>query len=59
MLWPFLQAGVARIGAYDVFIAMQQLSDFRHVSHICGSAVDVMHQTRLRIGADMRFHAKR
>lgn len=24
MLWPFLHVGVARIGTYDVFIAMQQ-----------------------------------
>lgn len=51
MLWPFLHTGVARIGAYDVFFTMQQLSEFRHVSHIRGSAVDVMHQTRPRIDA--------
>lgn len=29
-----------------------------HVSHVGGGAVDVMHQTRLSVGADMRFHAE-
>ncbi|EKT4525062.1 hypothetical protein QEM13_004414 [Pseudomonas putida] len=38
-----MNAAVARIGAYDVFIAMQQLSDFRHVGHTRGSAMDMMH----------------
>lgn len=52
MLWPFVHAGVARIGAYDVFIAIQQLSDFPHGRHIGGSALDVMCQPLLSIGAE-------
>jgi len=42
MLWPFLLIGVARIDTYDVFIAMQQQNDFRHISHIRRSAVDMI-----------------
>nr|AAT90791.1 putative transposase subunit [uncultured proteobacterium QS1] len=35
---------------------MQQLIDLRHVRHIGRSAHQAMHQTRLGIDADMRFH---
>ena len=58
MLWPFVHAGVARIGAYDVFTAIQQLSDFPHGRHIRGSVLGVMCQPLLSIGADMRLHAE-
>jgi len=57
MLRPFLLPGIASIRAHDVLFAMQQLSDFRHISYVRGSAVDVMHQTRLNIGADMRLQS--
>ncbi|MNH37296.1 hypothetical protein D3C81_1733970 [compost metagenome] len=34
------------------------MCNFRHVGHVRHSAVNVMHQTRLSIGAEMGLHAE-
>lgn len=43
MLGPFLHTGITSIGTDNIFIAMQQVSDLRYISHIRRSAVNVMH----------------
>src|SRR5690606_3340835 len=58
MRWSFLETCITRIRTADILLTMQQLRDSRHVCDARRSAVNVMHQPRLNIGADMRLHAE-
>lgn len=53
MLRPFLHAGITRVRTDDVLCAMQQVGDLRYIGHVRGSAMNVMHQTRFSIRADV------
>ena len=58
MLFTFLDTGVSSVCIHRVFFAMQQLGDLRDIGHIGRSAMNMMNQSRLGIGADMRLHPK-
>lgn len=58
MLRPLFHAGIIRVGRDSIFIAIVQGSDLRYIGHIRRCDMDVVHQARLRVGIDMRLHAK-
>jgi len=55
---PFLRTLVARIGKDVGFCPVQQRVGFDHVMNVGRRAPHAMHQTRLRIRANMGLHAK-
>ena len=59
MLLTLLDTGVSSVCINRVFFAVQQLGDLRDIGHIGRSAMNMMNQSRLRIGADMRLHAEK
>ncbi len=58
MLFALLDTGVSSVRIHCIFFTVQQLGDLRDISHVSRSAMDMMNQPRLRIGADMRLHAE-
>lgn len=58
VLRPFLYAGVTGVSTDNVLATVQQMGNFRHVSHVGGCAMDMMYQARFCVGSDMRFHAE-
>src|SRR5690606_20725868 len=58
MLGTLLDAGITRIGADNVFLAMQQLVDLGDVPHVSRRTYHAMHQARFVIDADVGLHAK-
>lgn len=58
MLFTLLDTYVSSVCIHRVFFAAQQLGDLRDIGHIGRSAMNMMNQSRLRIGADMRLHAE-
>ena len=53
MLGTLLDAGITRIGADHVFLAMQQLVDLGDVRHVSRRTYHAMHQARFVIDADV------
>ena len=58
MLFMLLDTGVSHVCIHRVLFAVQQLGDLRDIGHIGGSAMHMMNQSRLGIGADMRLHSE-
>lgn len=55
MLLTLLDTGVSSVCINRVFFALKQFGDLRDIGR---SAMNMMNQSRLRIGADMRLHAE-
>ena len=58
MLFTPLGTGVSSVRINRAFFAVQQLGDLRDSGYIGRSAMNMMNQSRLRMGADMRLHAE-
>lgn len=56
MLFTLLDTGLPSVRINRVFFAVQQLGDLCDSGHIGRSAMNMMNQSRLGIGADMRLH---
>ena len=56
MLCTLLDTGVSCVCINRVSFAMQQLGDLRDIGHVGRSAMNMMNQSRIGIGADMRLH---
>ena len=58
MLFTLLDTGVSSVRINRALFAVQQLGDLRDIGYIGRSALNMMNQSRLRMGADMRLHAE-
>ena len=58
ILGTLLAAGITRIGADQILLAMQQLIDLSAIRYICCCAHHALYQSRLVIHADVRLHTE-